>query len=152
ILVEDVRKAYLLDRDLPVEQFVTGSPDGAHPAAADRLDEPVAPGQQVSGGRTHGLQLTDLCHATCRHHAGKLLSSSVKTLDWRRHPSVPAADGEHGSGSVLEEVVPLVIDDDESGKIDDLDLPNRLHSELRVLEHLDLLDAILREAGRGTAD
>src|SRR3954452_18441555 len=51
-----------------------------------------------------------------------------------------------------EEVVAFVVDDDERGKVADLDLPDRFHSELRILEHLDLGDAVLRESRRGTAD
>src|SRR5690349_12264578 len=51
-----------------------------------------------------------------------------------------------------EEVVPLVVNDDEGGEVDDLDLPDRLHPELRVLEHLDLTDAVLGEARGRAAD
>src|SRR4051812_1895930 len=51
-----------------------------------------------------------------------------------------------------EEIVALVIDHDERGKIDDVDLPYRLHAELRVFEHLDVLDAVLCEASGGAAD
>src|SRR5262245_43189949 len=43
----------------------------------------------------------------------------------------------------LEEIIALVVDDDEGRKILHLDAPDRLHAELRVLEHLDLLDAAL---------
>src|SRR5690606_36215703 len=52
----------------------------------------------------------------------------------------------------LEEVVALVVDDDEGREVADLDLPDRLHAELGVLEHLDLGDAVLGEAGGRAAD
>ena len=41
-----------------------------------------------------------------------------------------------GAGGVGEEVVALVVDDDERREVLDLDLPDRLHAELGVLEHL----------------
>ena len=50
------------------------------------------------------------------------------------------------------EVVALVVVDDEGREVLDLDAPDRLHAELRVLLHLDLLDAVLREARGGAAD
>src|SRR3954454_1943399 len=53
---------------------------------------------------------------------------------------------------LAEEVVALVVDDDEGGEVLDLDLPDRLHAELGVLDDLDLADAVLREARRGAAD
>src|SRR5712671_6905564 len=56
------------------------------------------------------------------------------------------------SGQLGEEVVALVVDDDEGGKIDDVDLPHGLHAELGEGEHLDLRDAVLGEARRGAAD
>src|SRR5438105_3179224 len=51
-----------------------------------------------------------------------------------------------------EEVVALVVDDDEGREVDDLDLPHCLHAELGILVHLDLLDAVLREARGRAAD
>src|SRR5579871_3161165 len=53
---------------------------------------------------------------------------------------------------LLEEVVALVVDDREGGEILDLDAPDRLHAELGVFQHLDLLDAVLGEVGGGAAD
>src|SRR5262245_16602099 len=47
----------------------------------------------------------------------------------------------------LEKVIALVVDDDEGWKILDLDPPDRLHTELGILDHLDLLDAVLGEVG-----
>ena len=60
----------------------------------------------------------------------------------------------HGDGArgVGEEVVALVVDDDEGREVLDLDLPDRLHAELGVLQHLDGLDAVLREPGGRAAD
>src|SRR5512143_3221465 len=54
---------------------------------------------------------------------------------------------------LLEEVVALVVDQDEGREIHDLDRPDRLHPQLRVLEDLDLLDVFFgqerdRPAGR----
>ena len=48
---------------------------------------------------------------------------------------------------LLEEIVALVVDDDEGGKVQNLDPPHRLHAEFGIFEHLDLSDAVLREAG-----
>src|SRR5688572_5845164 len=52
----------------------------------------------------------------------------------------------------LEEVVALVVDDDEGREILDLDAPDRFHAEFGIFHHLDLLDAMLGEVRRGTAD
>src|SRR5690606_41753947 len=51
-----------------------------------------------------------------------------------------------------EEVVALVVDHDEGGEVLDLDLPDRFHAELGVLEHLDVLDAVQRQARGGAAE
>src|ERR1700747_1278667 len=69
----------------------------------------------------------------------------------------PAADGEQRAGSPAargpgEEIIPLVIHDDERGEVTDLDLPDRLHPQFGVLQHVDLGDAVLREFGRRAAD
>src|ERR1700691_5194048 len=48
-----------------------------------------------------------------------------------------AADGEQPAGGLGEEVVALVVDDDESGEVLDLDLPHRLHAEFGVFEHVN---------------
>src|SRR5262245_33660322 len=55
-------------------------------------------------------------------------------------------------GDPREEVVALVVDDDERGEVDDVDLPHRLHPQLRVLEDVDLLDAVFGEPRGRTAD
>src|SRR5258708_10155382 len=52
----------------------------------------------------------------------------------------------------LEEIIALVVDDDESREILDLDAPDRFHAEFGIFHHLDLLDAVLGEIGRRTAD
>src|SRR5579871_5064421 len=52
----------------------------------------------------------------------------------------------------LEEIIPLVVDDDEGGEILHLDAPDRLHAEFGIFHHLDLLDAVLGEVRRGAAD
>src|SRR5947208_3100983 len=66
------------------------------------------------------------------------LSSAVR-LRARERQFLSAAE------RLTEKIVSFVVDDDERGEIDDLDLPNRLHSELLVFEHLDFLDAVLRQ-------
>ncbi len=53
---------------------------------------------------------------------------------------------------LLEEVVALVVDDDKRGEVLDVNLPDSLHAELGVLADLDLLDAVLCEDGRRSAD
>src|SRR4029079_3587376 len=52
-----------------------------------------------------------------------------------------------GSAQVqfLEEVIALVVNDDESREILDLDLPDRLHPEFGIFVHFDLLDALFGE-------
>src|SRR4030042_4151262 len=57
-----------------------------------------------------------------------------------------------GAGDLLVEVVPLVVHQDERREVLDLDLPDRLHPELGVFEHLDLPDVLLREQRRRAAD
>src|SRR5690606_13820867 len=71
----------------------------------------------------------------------------------RASESRSRADGEGDRlGHRGEEVVALVVDDDERGGVLDLDLPDRLHAELGVLDDLDTLDAVLREPGGRAAD
>src|SRR3954468_9206058 len=53
---------------------------------------------------------------------------------------------------LLEEVVAFVIDDDEGREILDLDAPDRFHAEFGIFHHLDLLDAVLSEVRRSTAN
>src|SRR5260221_4970874 len=52
----------------------------------------------------------------------------------------------------LEEFIALVVDDDEGREIHDLDAPDRLHAELGIFHHFDLLDAVLGEVCRRTPD
>src|SRR4051794_24306808 len=52
----------------------------------------------------------------------------------------------------LEEVVALVVNDDESREILDLDAPDRFHAEFGISHPLDLLDAVLGEFCRRAAD
>src|SRR5690242_21717044 len=65
------------------------------------------------------------------------------------NPSYGAASAEI---QLLEEIIPLVIDDDEGGEILHLDAPDRLHAELGIFHRLDLLDAMLGEVRRRAAD
>src|SRR5690348_7312007 len=59
-------------------------------------------------------------------------------------PAPPGAACASAEVQLLEEVIALVVDDDEGGEVLDLDLPDRLHAELGIFLHLDLLDAVLR--------
>ena len=52
----------------------------------------------------------------------------------------------------LVEIVPLVVDHDERGEILHLDPPHRFHAEFRILQHLHLADAVLRQPRRRPAD
>src|SRR5262249_57909089 len=52
----------------------------------------------------------------------------------------------------LEEIVALVVDHDEGGEILHLDFPDRLHAQLGIFHRLDLLDPMLGEVRRRTAD
>ena len=49
-------------------------------------------------------------------------------------------------------IIPLIIRQDESRHIFDYYLPDSLHAKLGILEDLDLLDAVLRQARRWPAD
>ena len=53
---------------------------------------------------------------------------------------------------LLEEVVTLVINEDECREVLDADLPDSLHSELRVLYALDALDVVLCKDCSRTTD
>jgi NADPH:quinone reductase len=53
---------------------------------------------------------------------------------------------------LLEEIVPLVVDDDEGREILDLDAPDRLHAKLGIFDDRDLLDAMLGKVCGGAAD
>lgn len=52
----------------------------------------------------------------------------------------------------LEEVVPLVIDQDERGEVFDLDLPDGFHAEFGELDDFDFLDVLFGQNGRRAAD
>ena len=52
----------------------------------------------------------------------------------------------------LEEVVTLVVNEDECREVLNLDLPDCLHTEFRVLHALDALDVVLSEDRCRTAD
>ena len=80
-----------------------------------------------------------------------LARTRLARLDARRQLTLDRRAGE-GLVDHLEEVVALVVDDDERGEVLDLDLPDRLHAELGVLEHLDLGDAVLGQPRRRAAD
>ena len=52
----------------------------------------------------------------------------------------------------LEEVVPLVVNEDEGREVFHLDLPDGFHAEFGELDDFDLLDVFLGEDGGGAAD
>ena len=53
---------------------------------------------------------------------------------------------------LLEEVVALVVNEDESREVLNSDLPDSLHAKLRILYTLDALDRALRENSSNAAD
>ena len=53
---------------------------------------------------------------------------------------------------LLEEVVALVVHEDECREVLNTDLPDSLHSELRILDALDALDVVLSEDRCRTTD
>src|SRR5690348_15414935 len=77
--------------------------------------------------------------------------ADLERLLRRAHPDPGDGDGDAAGGGG-EEVLALVVDDDEGGEVLDLDLPDRLHAELGVLDDLLALDAVLGEPGGGAAD
>src|SRR5579871_5229803 len=62
------------------------------------------------------------------------------------------ADRQQRARGLGEEIVALVVDDDESGEVPDLDLPHRLHAKFRVFQHFNPGNAVLREPGGSAAD
>lgn len=54
--------------------------------------------------------------------------------------------------NALEEVIPLVIDEDERREVLDFDLPDGFHAEFGELDDFDLLDVFFRQDGGGAAD
>ena len=52
---------------------------------------------------------------------------------------------------LLEEVVALVVDEDESGEVFHLNLPDSFHAQFGIFEALDTLDIVLGENGCRTA-
>src|SRR6187549_241180 len=52
----------------------------------------------------------------------------------------------------LEEVIALVVNDDESREILDLDLPDRFHPEFGIFVHFYFLDALFGELCGAAAD
>ena len=53
---------------------------------------------------------------------------------------------------LLEEVVALVVHEDECREVLNTDLPDCLHTELRILDALDALDVVLSEDRCRTTD
>src|SRR5690349_10966742 len=74
--------------------------------------------------------------------------------------SVASSDNSHNSSArcrlerlqLLEEIIPLVIDDDERREIRDFDFADRFHAEFLEGDHLDLFDVRLGEDGGGATD
>ncbi len=131
-----------------------GDSTGSHTSYGS---SPVARTEDVPARSAPGAR----AHDSWRHRGGRgghdatdqvvraaTSAAAVKDIDdLLRHPrpatprrAVASAppDGQERARGVGEEVVALVVDDDEGGEVLDLDLPDRLHAELGVLEHLDL--------------
>ena len=66
-------------------------------------------------------------------------------------PGVGSAQQDR-SGYLGEEVAALVVDHYERWEVLDLDAPDGLHSEFRVVEYLDVADGVLCQAGRRASD
>src|ERR1700733_14730643 len=85
------------------------------------------------------------------HYQHRSIGSSVA-------PSLPSPLLRPGGGYAMlvrqvgEKIIALVVDHDEGGEVDDVDLPHRLHAELGIFDDLDMLDAVLRQPGRRAAD
>ena len=52
----------------------------------------------------------------------------------------------------LKEIIPFVVNENESGEVFHIDLPDRFHSEFRKIEHFNFSDVILGEDGCGATD
>src|SRR5215831_14996607 len=97
--------------------------------------------------------------AVMRWHSSVSTScdSGALRAPWTSHSTTGCS--ESGGGfiaspqiQVLEEVVAFVVDDDEGGKIDHFDTPNRFHAELGIFDAFDFLDAMFRKIGRRAAN
>ena len=51
----------------------------------------------------------------------------------------------------IEEVVALVVDEEEGGEVDNVNLPDGFHAQFRIFQALDLLDVFLGQHGSRTA-
>ena len=58
----------------------------------------------------------------------------------------------HSESKLLEEVVTLVIHEDECREVLYMDLPDRLHSELRIFHAFNALDVVLSKDCSRTTD
>ena len=52
----------------------------------------------------------------------------------------------------IEEVVALVIDEEEGGEVNNVNLPDSFHAQFRIFQTLDLLDVFLGQHGSRTTD
>ena len=158
--------AYALDRDLLRRQIEDGFKQNGTPKdLAECIARPLA--EDLDENQiVHfflGLDATGLndklnaVASSCGGTFGSGTSGSTGSGSGERRRVGPgpacgsAADGDR-LRHVGEEVVALVVDDDEGREVLDLDLPDRLHAELGVLQHLDLADAVLGQAGGRAAD
>ena len=155
--------AYALDRDLLRRQIEDGFKQNGTPTdLASCIARPLA--EDLDENQIVHFFL-GLDAAGLNDKLNAVASSCGGTFGSGSTPAAGPAAGRPGPGrsrcsaadgdrlrDVGEEVVALVVDDDEGGEVLDLDLPDRLHAELGVLEHLDLADAVLGQAGGGAAD
>src|SRR5262245_47244086 len=102
---------------------------------------------------TAASRVNSTCHRTrARPSSEYMTAASRVNSTCGVKPGSDALGWSSSQIQFLEEVVALVVDDDEGGKILHLDLPHRLHPEFGILHGLDLLDAVFGQVRRRAAD
>src|SRR3546814_19023174 len=97
---------------------------------------------------------SDVCSSDLRDSTSPNRNWGWLWVRWAdNHPQNGRSGSAQGDGGAdeVDEVVALVVDDDEGGEVLDLDLPDRLHPQLGVLDHPALADAVPGQAGRRSA-
>src|SRR5690349_20741021 len=106
-----------------------------------------------SGIRTRSFACSAAAATSCRSSMRrKAISGSTAGAARAAAAETRSRSSDRSDLQLAEEIVALVVGDDEGGEILDRDPPDRLHAELGIFQHLDLLDAVLGENRRRSAD
>src|SRR5687767_4055970 len=104
------------------------------------------------GGCSSSMKKSNPCSLLLIHHP-VCANKGASQLFLDRAATPPGQEGRWSRRLLQrEEVIPFVVDDDEGRKVLNLNLPDRFHAEVFILDDLDLLDTVLRKIRRGAAD